>query len=72
MEVPGGGRWTVAKIVTCNVCNFSWRSRTSFNAVELYNLERAEKAEKKLKEKEKKARRKSKTSAKPSRKTLSF
>lgn len=72
VEVPGGGRWTVAKIVTCTVCNFAWRSRTSFNAVELYNVERLERIEKRLKEKEKKARRKSKTSQpKPSRKTLS-
>lgn len=71
VEVPGGGRWTVAKIVTCNVCSFSWRSRTSFNAVELYNVERIEKIEKRIKEKEKKARRKSKTPAKPSHKTLS-
>lgn len=57
VEVPGGGRWTVAKIVTCTVCSFSWRSRTSFNAVELYNLERQEKAEKKQRLKEKKAKR---------------
>jgi WhiB family redox-sensing transcriptional regulator len=63
VEVPGGGRWTVAKIVTCNVCNFSWRSRTSFNAVELYNVERLEKIEKRIKEKEKKARKNSKNSA---------
>ena len=61
VEVPGGGRWTVAKIVTCTSCNFSWRSRTSFNAVELYNAERIEKFEKRIKEKEKKARRKTKT-----------
>lgn len=63
VEVPGGGRWTVAKIVTCTSCNFSWRSRTSFNAVELYNAERIEKLEKRIKEKEKKARRKTKTPA---------
>jgi WhiB family redox-sensing transcriptional regulator len=72
VEVPGGGRWTVAKIVTCTSCNFSWRSRTSSNAVELYNLDRQEKLEKKLKEKEKKARRtRTKSPSKPVRKTLS-
>jgi WhiB family redox-sensing transcriptional regulator len=71
VEVPGGGRWTVAKIVTCTSCSFSWRSRTSFNAVELYNAERIEKLEKKIKEKEKKARRKTKSPVtKQPRKTL--
>lgn len=54
-EVPGGGRWTTAKIVTCTVCQFSWRSRTSVNAVENYKLEREEKLEKRLKIKERKA-----------------
>jgi WhiB family redox-sensing transcriptional regulator len=63
VEVPGGGRWTVAKIVTCTSCSFSWRSRTSFNAVELYNAERIEKLEKRIKEKEKRARRKTKSPA---------
>jgi WhiB family redox-sensing transcriptional regulator len=71
VEVPGGGRWTVAKIITCTSCSFSWRSRTSFNAVELYNAERIEKLEKKIKEKEKKARRKTKSPVtKQPRKTL--
>lgn len=57
-EVPGGGRWTVAKIVTCTVCNFSWRSRTSVNAVENYKLDREDKLEKRLKKKEKERARK--------------
>jgi WhiB family transcriptional regulator, redox-sensing transcriptional regulator len=35
-KVPGGGRWTTAKIVTCSECDFSWRSRTSANAVNSY------------------------------------
>lgn len=36
-KVPGGGRWTTAKVVTCSDCNFSWRSRTSANAVNAYH-----------------------------------
>lgn len=55
-EMPGGGRWTVAKIVTCTVCDFSWRSRTSVNAVEAYKMEKADKAEKRQKMKDKKKR----------------
>lgn len=35
-KVPGGGRWTTAKIVNCTECGFSWRSRTSANAVLSY------------------------------------
>lgn len=42
-KLPGGGRWTTAKIVTCSECGFAWRSRTSANAVEAYKLSRAEK-----------------------------
>jgi len=38
--VPGGGRWTTAKIVTCTECGFAWRSRTSVNAVLAYIAER--------------------------------
>lgn len=62
-EVPGGGRWTVAKIVTCTVCGFSWRSRTSVNAVEAYKLDREERAEKKAKLREKKAKQREKAKA---------
>jgi len=47
------GRWTTAKIVTCTECGFSWRSRTSANAVEAYKTEKADKLAKQLKEKEK-------------------
>lgn len=81
VEMPGGGRWTVAKIVTCNVCGFSWRSRTSFNAVQTYMAEREERLAKKQKEREKREARKArekekaKTSSKkkqPARKTLDF
>ena len=54
-EIPGGGRWTVAKIVTCTVCGFSWRSRTSVNAIESYKQERIDKSEKRARIREKKA-----------------
>jgi WhiB family redox-sensing transcriptional regulator len=47
IEVPGGGRWTTAKIVTCGSCGFAWRSRTSANAVEAYHHDRADKIERK-------------------------
>jgi WhiB family redox-sensing transcriptional regulator len=57
VEVPGGGRWTTAKIVTCTSCNFAWRSRTSANAVEAYKQQREERAIKRAKEKEKEAAR---------------
>lgn len=36
IEVPGGGRWTTKKVVTCSECAFSWTSRTSSNAIEAY------------------------------------
>lgn len=54
-EVPGGGRWTIVKIVVCTSCNFSWRSRTSYNAVISYKNDRKQKEEKKVKERERKA-----------------
>lgn len=36
LDVPGGGRWTTKKVVTCVECGFSWTSRTSSNAIEAY------------------------------------
>lgn len=60
-EIPNGGRWKVAKIVTCIECKFVWRSRTSANAVEAYHKEKASKEEKRAKEREKKARKRSKS-----------
>lgn len=62
VEIPGGGRWTTAKIVNCTVCEFSWRSRTSVNAVLAYQQERTDRIVKKEKEKERKAKRLKKTS----------
>lgn len=46
VDIPGGGRWTTAKIVFCVECNFSWRSRTSANAVNIYHEEREERLKK--------------------------
>lgn len=45
---PEGGRWTTMKLVRCEECEFTWRSRTSANAVTAYH------AAKKKAEKEKK------------------
>ena len=42
--VPNGGRWTTAKIVRCSECGFSWRSRTSVNAVLAYRQSKPEKS----------------------------
>ena len=33
---PAGGRWSTMKVVKCINCSFSWQSRTSANAVEVY------------------------------------
>ena len=52
-QLPNGGRWTTAKVVECTECGFSWRSRTSANAVEAYNLEKSEKQKKKTNKKTK-------------------
>jgi hypothetical protein len=34
------------KMVRCTVCDFTWRSRTSANAVEAYHAQRNDKLEK--------------------------
>lgn len=36
VDIPGGGRWTTKKVVTCTNCKFYWTSRTSANAIEAY------------------------------------
>lgn len=46
IQLPGGGRWTTAKTVTCEACGFSWKSRTSANAVDAYHLDRLARLEK--------------------------
>lgn len=53
-KVPGGGRWTTAKIVYCTECGFSWRSRTSANAVQAYKADREERLAKAEKDRAKK------------------
>jgi len=35
-EVPGGGRWTTKKVITCDSCSFSWESRASANSIEAF------------------------------------
>jgi WhiB family redox-sensing transcriptional regulator len=52
VDIPGGGRWTTAKIAVCSECNFSWRSRTSSNAINLYHEEKELKLKKKREKKE--------------------
>lgn len=54
IDLPGGGRWTTAKIVHCTVCEFEWRSRSSANAVSAYFAERADKAARAARRKAKK------------------
>lgn len=55
-SIPGGGRWTSAKIVECTACGFSWRSRTSVNAIESYKQMRDDRLVRRTKEKEKRLR----------------
>jgi hypothetical protein len=35
-ENPDGGRWATVRLVECTDCGFTWRSRTSANAVNAY------------------------------------
>jgi hypothetical protein len=51
IDLPGGGRWTTARMVECTDCGFKWRSRTSANAVNAYHSERADKKSKRDKTK---------------------
>ena len=36
-DSPEGGRWKTMKLVECEECTFTWRSRTSANAVTAYH-----------------------------------
>lgn len=47
VDLPGGGRWTTARMVECNDCGFAWRSRTSANAVNAYHSQKSDKKPKK-------------------------
>lgn len=53
VDVPGGGRWNTMRLVRCTACDFTWRSRTSANAVDAYHAQRLEKLEKAAKKKKK-------------------
>lgn len=46
---PEGGRWTTMKLVSCAECEFTWRSRTSANAVDAYHAARERARKKKSK-----------------------
>lgn len=65
LPVPGGGRWSTMKMVKCNACDFTWRSRTSANAVEAYHAQRNDKLEKQAQEREKKKAAAAKAKEKP-------
>jgi hypothetical protein len=43
VDLPGGGRWTTARMVECTDCGFAWRSRTSANAVNSYHSQKEDK-----------------------------
>lgn len=49
VDLPKGGRWSTARVVYCTECKFSWRSRTSVNAVNAYKAQRAERERSKTK-----------------------
>lgn len=41
IDLPDGGRWSVAKAVKCDNCGFEWKSRSSHNSVTgFYNDQR--------------------------------
>ena len=54
VDVPGGSRWATMRLVKCEACDFTWRSRTSANAVDAYHIQREEKLAKSERDKEKK------------------
>ncbi len=37
IDRPEGGRWATMRVVGCEVCRFTWQSRTSANAVDAYH-----------------------------------
>ena len=45
VDNPDGGRWLTMRIVQCLECDFTWRSRTSANAVNAYHALKADKKE---------------------------
>lgn len=51
---PEGGRWSTMKLVRCQECDFTWRSRTSANAVTAYHTSRERARKRKKTEKKSK------------------
>lgn len=58
VRLEGSGRWNTAKVVICGECGFSWKSRTSANAIEAYKSEKSSKKERVVKQKSKAKRKK--------------
>ena len=48
-DSPEGGRWKTMKLVQCETCDFTWRSRTSANAVTAYHNSKEPKKSRKSK-----------------------
>lgn len=48
-DAPDNGRWKTIKLVRCEVCTFTWKSRTSANAVTAYHASRKTKSKSKTK-----------------------
>lgn len=63
VQLDGSGRWNTAKVVQCLDCGFTWKSRTSANAVEAYKVDRAERMERQRREREKRKKVKEKERA---------
>ena len=63
-ESPEGGRWKTMKLVACEECDFTWRSRTSANAVAAYHHAKSEKDARKERAKQKATEKKTKKSTK--------
>jgi len=59
-DVAGGGRWTTARVVECTECGFSWKSRTSANAIEAYKKMRSERLARRERERARKLKSKRK------------
>lgn len=50
IDLPDGGRWSVAKAVKCGLCGFEWKSRSSHNAVVAFFNEQKKRAEQERRE----------------------
>lgn len=45
IDLPNGGRWSVAKAVKCDQCTFEWKSRASHNSLLAYKREMVKRKE---------------------------